>query len=150
MTLNSFMIRMVFLWSINAVKYERLDILQHLMKKPFININEVDKDNKTALYYAFYRDNPKILDYLLLNNIDVHSLYIPILGVYDFEFAQVCKGGIDISMVNDNLSLKKDKNVFAMGEVLDVDAICGGYNLMFAFASAIEVFKEIKNEIQNK
>jgi predicted flavoprotein YhiN len=37
-----------------------------------------------------------------------------------------------------------------MGEVLDVDAICGGYNLMFAFASAIEVFKEIKNEIQNK
>ena len=80
----------------------------------------------------------------------MHSLYIPILGVYDFEFAQVCKGGIDISMVNDNLSLKKDKNVFAMGEVLDVDAICGGYNLMFAFASAIEVFKEIKNEIQNK
>ena len=93
---------------------------------------------------------PKILDYLLLNNIDVHSLYIPILGVYDFEFAQVCKGGIDISMVNDNLSLKKDKNIFAMGEVLDVDAICGGYNLMFAFASAIQVFKEIKNEIQNK
>ena len=73
MTLNSFMIRMVFLWSINAVKYERLDILQHLMKKPFININEVDKDNKTALYYAFYRDNPKILDYLLKNGADINT-----------------------------------------------------------------------------
>ena len=58
---------------INAVKYERLDILQHLMKKPFININEVDKDNKTALYYAFYRDNPKILDYLLKNGADINT-----------------------------------------------------------------------------
>lgn len=93
---------------------------------------------------------PKILKYLVDNNINIHSLYIPISGVYDFEFAQVCKGGIDISMVFDNLSLKKDSNIFVMGELLDVDAICGGYNLLFAFASAIRVFKEIKNEISGK
>lgn len=93
---------------------------------------------------------PKILAYLEENQINPHSLYIPISGVYDFEFAQVCVGGIDISMMNDNLSLKKDKNIYVMGEVLDIDAICGGYNLLFAFASSLYVFKEIENEISNQ
>lgn len=93
---------------------------------------------------------PKILNYLKDNQINPHSLYIPISGVYDFEFAQVCKGGIDLSMVNDNLSFKKDKNIYAMGEVLDIDAICGGYNLLFAFSSALYVAKEIENEISGK
>ena len=93
---------------------------------------------------------PKILKYLKDNNINPHSLSIPISGVYDFEFAQVCKGGIDISEVNDNLSLKKDKNIYALGEVLDVDAVCGGYNLLFAFSSAYYLSKEIEHEISGK
>lgn len=93
---------------------------------------------------------PKILNYLKENNINPHSLTIPIFGVYDFEFAQVCKGGIDISEVNDNLSLKKDNNIYALGEILDVDAVCGGYNLLFAFSSAYYLSKEIENEISSK
>ena len=122
------------------------DILVY--KNDEISISDIKKLNPSHIILSPGPGRPK--DAGILEDILVEIHDIPILGVYDFEFAQVCKGGIDISMVNDNLSLKKDKNVFAMGEVLDVDAICGGYNLMFAFASAIEVFKEIKNEIQNK
>ena len=87
--------------------------------------------------------NPKLLKYIKNNNIDYHNFIIPIKDVYDFEFAQVSHGGIDISEINDNLSLKKDNNIYVGGEIIDVDGLCGGYNLMFAFTSAIIISKNI-------
>lgn len=94
--------------------------------------------------------HPKILKYLNENSIPIHSFTMPISGTYDFEFAQVCKGGIDLGEINSNLSLKKDKNIYAMGEILDCDGVCGGYNLLFAFSSAIKVAKELEHEISNQ
>lgn len=67
-------------------------------------------------------------------NIKDYTLDID--GPYDFEFAQVCHGGISIDEINQNFELKKHKNVYAIGEILDIDGICGGYNLFFAWASA--------------
>ena len=92
---------------------------------------------------------PKLFNYIIKNNIDYHNFIIPIKGLYDFEFSQVSSGGIDLSELNNNLSLKKDKNIYAGGEIVDVDALCGGYNLMFAFTSALAIFKDIY-EIRNK
>ena len=37
----------------------------------------------------------------------------------------------------------KEENLYFAGEILDVDGMCGGYNLMFAFASAETVAKSI-------
>lgn len=87
--------------------------------------------------------NPKLLNYINKNNINYHNFIIPIKDVYDFEFAQVSNGGIDISEINNNLSLKKDNNIYVGGEIIDVDGLCGGYNLMFAFTSAIIISKNI-------
>ena len=66
------------------------------------------------------------------------------------EFAQVASGGISTLDVLDNLRLKEDNNIFVGGELLDCDALCGGYNLMFAFCSSLVIAKEIENEIQSK
>lgn len=87
--------------------------------------------------------NPKLYKYVLENNIDIHNMILNINGVYDFEFAQVCKGGISIEEVNDNLSLKKYNNVYVGGEIIDVDGVCGGYNLMFAFSCALEIYRSL-------
>lgn len=57
---------------------------------------------------------------------------------YGFDFSQVSVGGIDISEVDDNLMSKREKNVYIIGELLDIDGPCGGYNLTWAFASAIK------------
>ena len=35
------------------------------------------------------------------------------------------------------------KNLFFCGEVIDVNGECGGYNLQFAFSSAIKVGNEL-------
>lgn len=108
---------------------------------------DLSKDN-----YDDYRSiiNPKILEFIEENHISVHSFKIPIIGLYDMEFAQVASGGISTLDVLDNLRLKEDNNIFVGGELLDCDAICGGYNLMFAFCSSLVIAKEIENEIQNK
>ena len=54
----------------------------------------------------------------------------------DFEFAQVCTGGISANDIQiSTLESKYIKNLYFAGEVLDVDGICGGYNLHFAWGS---------------
>lgn len=52
-----------------------------------------------------------------------------------FENAQVCAGGLDLKAVDENLQLKKYPGLYVVGELLDVDGRCGGYNLQWAFAS---------------
>lgn len=54
-----------------------------------------------------------------------------------FEFAQVSSGGVTLKEVNENMGSKLVDGVYIAGEVLDVDGMCGGYNLHFAFASGI-------------
>lgn len=77
---------------------------------------------------------------------DVKKFKMEIADTYEMEYAQVCHGGIDMSEVNADFSLKKNPDVFVTGEVLNIDGICGGYNLFFAFASAMVVAQHlIKN-----
>lgn len=56
-------------------------------------------------------------------------------GTGDFDKAQVCTGGIDLGDVDDNLMHRDIKSLYFAGEILDVDGICGGYNLQWAWTS---------------
>jgi len=94
--------------------------------------------------------HPKLLKYITDNKIDVHKFTIPITSTYDMDVAQVASGGIAIEEINDNLSLKKDKNIYVGGEIIDIDGVCGGYNLMLAFCSSLVICEDVKNEISNK
>jgi predicted flavoprotein YhiN len=51
-----------------------------------------------------------------------------------------------MSEVDGNLRSKKSPELFLCGEVLNVDGECGGYNLQWAFASAVRVAEEILRE----
>ena len=59
--------------------------------------------------------------------------------LYGFDSSQVTRGGVDTSEVDDNFASKKINNLYIIGEVLDVDGACGGYNLMFAWMSGKKV-----------
>lgn len=62
----------------------------------------------------------------------------------DFEFAQVCTGGISPQEIHTKtLESKLVPNVYFTGELLDVDGICGGYNLHFAWATGYIAGKSI-------
>ena len=62
---------------------------------------------------------------------------------YDYEFAQVCTGGIATEELTADFELKAYPHLYAIGEMLDIDGVCGGYNLFFAFASAYTVAQNI-------
>ncbi|MBO4679412.1 MAG: aminoacetone oxidase family FAD-binding enzyme [Lachnospiraceae bacterium] len=57
------------------------------------------------------------------------------VGVNGFENAQVTGGGVLISELSDTLESKLHKGLYVTGELVDVDGICGGYNLQWAFST---------------
>ncbi len=59
-------------------------------------------------------------------------------GVRGFESAQVTAGGVPPGeFYPETLESRLQKGLYAVGEVLDVDGDCGGFNLMFALASGL-------------
>ena len=66
-----------------------------------------------------------------------------------FEEAIITSGGIELSEINPKtMESKKIKGLRFCGEVLDVDAYTGGYNLQIAFATAFVAADSIKNDTQ--
>lgn len=63
---------------------------------------------------------------------------LTVRGVKGFDSAQVTAGGIaPAEFAADTLESRLHPGLHAAGEMLDVDGDCGGFNLMFAFASGI-------------
>ena len=58
-------------------------------------------------------------------------------GVMPFENAQVTAGGVPVSEVGGDLQCVRAKGLYLVGELLDVDGICGGYNLHWAWCTGI-------------
>ena len=57
-------------------------------------------------------------------------------SVNPFANAQVCCGGVDTSQVDpETLESRLISGLYLIGELLDVDGICGGYNLQWAWAT---------------
>lgn len=78
----------------------------------------------------------------LINTIKKLNLHVTSTG--DYEQAQVCTGGLDISQVDPyTLESKVVKGLYITGELLDVDGICGGYNLQWAWSTGYAAGKSI-------
>ena len=74
------------------------------------------------------------------------NFQLDVTGNLGFNYSQVTKGGIKTDDVTEFFESKLSKGVYLIGEVLNVDGDCGGYNLNFAFASGIICAKNIKND----
>ncbi len=63
---------------------------------------------------------------------------LAVTGINGFENAQVTAGGIDTKEFDPaTMASRLAPGLYAAGEVLDVDGGCGGFNLLFAWASGI-------------
>jgi predicted Rossmann fold flavoprotein len=64
------------------------------------------------------------------------NLPISVLSLRGFEEAIITSGGIEISEINPKtMESKKVKGLKFCGEVLDVDAFTGGFNMQIAFST---------------
>lgn len=73
----------------------------------------------------------------------VKRFSLAVVGSLGFDYAQVTRGGVPMSEVNGNLESVKAKKLYLCGEVLNVDGECGGYNLQWAFSSAVRAANAI-------
>lgn len=81
-----------------------------------------------------------------LTNKELESLYnnltnfrVNIIDTNSFDNAQTCSGGVSLEEINLNtMESKLIDGLFITGELLDIDGLCGGYNLTIAWISGIK------------
>ncbi len=83
---------------------------------------------------------------LLADCVKKFTLFVS--GSLGFDYAQVTKGGVHLHDVTENMESKKHRGLYFTGEILDVDGECGGYNLQWAFSSAMTVATRINGKIK--
>ena len=78
-----------------------------------------------------------------LNNGDIARILewieefrVNITGTRSFEDAQVAAGGVSTAEINpDTMESKLVPGLYFAGELIDIDGMCGGYNLQWAWSS---------------
>ncbi|MBQ3596877.1 MAG: aminoacetone oxidase family FAD-binding enzyme [Clostridia bacterium] len=124
-------------------------VIQSRMEKSFIEREDllssiINKKIGQAIYRSDKEKSVKSLSYALKN------FTLKITGTLGFNYAQVTKGGIKTDTIcPKTYQSQLVDGLYIIGEALNVDGDCGGYNLAFAFASGIASAKNIKSNIKS-
>ena len=124
------------LWDLEEILYNRLRAKEH--KELFYGILH----NKLAEHVI-----RKCKDVTNASELAYTAKNLPFefAHLLDWTKSQVTAGGIDERYVNLN-TLQLNNGVVVLGEILNVDGICGGNNLYFAAASALYTFDKEQRE----
>ncbi len=94
--------------------------------KPSRKVNQITRIERESLVY-------------LLKN-----LKLTVNGFRPIEEAIITSGGVSVKDINPkNMMSRKVENLFFAGEVIDVDAYTGGFNLQIAFSTGILAGKSV-------
>ena len=103
------------------------DLLPKKLIPTIIDLSNIDKD---TVVHQISREQRKHLVHLLKNITLTVKRYRPI------EEAIITSGGIKVSEINSStMESKLVEGLFFAGEVIDVDAYTGGFNLQIAFST---------------
>lgn len=74
----------------------------------------------------------------------VKSLTFALTAKDRIDFGIITQGGVDVKEISPkDMSSKKVSGLYVVGELLDVDALTGGFNLQIAFATAMAVVRAL-------
>ena len=77
------------------------------------------------------------------------ALTFTLTGLRPFKEAIITQGGVDVKGINPStMEAKKTENLYFAGEVLDVDAVTGGFNLQIAWSTGWAAGKAAAEKIQ--
>jgi len=131
------------------------DDVEDMLVKQFEKDNKVSKWNFLEGYFS-----PKLAEYIrkisgcknlmIFDSTDlkkivrtVKSMTFTYASSYSFDDSQVTVGGLEVSQLKDSFESKTEKNVYFAGEVLNLDGLCGGYNLMLCYCEAKKISENI-------
>ncbi len=105
--------------------------------KTILRVSDIDF-NKT---YANLTEEEKEK---IVTNLKEFKLQI--VKTKSYENAQTCIGGVKLDEINlKTMESKYIKKLYIVGELVDIDGLCGGYNLSFAWLSGILAGSDISD-----
>lgn len=103
------------------------ELLPQKMIPIIVNLSGIDPDMPVNSITKQYRH--KLVE-------TIKNLKITIIGTRPIEEAIVTRGGVSVKEINPStMESKLIKGLFIVGELLDVDALTGGFNLQIAFST---------------
>lgn len=97
------------------------------MESVMIELSKIDPDKKVNEITKEERQ-----DFVRL----IKAFPLTLNGTRDFNEAIITKGGVKVNEVNPStMESKKVRNLYFCGEVLDLDAVTGGFNLQIAWST---------------
>lgn len=150
----------------NKPVWLRINLLGNISEKVFFDLYRAAEhrtvtgvlnglvNDKVAAYAAEQVGVDGKLQANALPDRTIHSLYLALSevrfdigGIRDFSQAQVTAGGVPLHEIfADTCMSRLVKGLYFAGEILDIDGICGGYNLTFAIMSGIRAGENIAND----
>lgn len=122
-------------YSNKEFKNSLVDLLPQKMIPVIVELSNIKPDKKV---HQITKEERGRLAYLIKN------LKIQIADLMPIDIAIITCGGVDVKQINPKtMESKVIKNLFLAGEVLDVDAFTGGFNLQIAFSTAVAAGKNI-------
>lgn len=73
-----------------------------------------------------------------------------ITGTKGYDYAQITKGGVELNELDESGESKLTENLYIIGELTDNQFRCGGFNLDFAFSSAVKAADKITSKNYDK
>ena len=68
----------------------------------------------------------------------IKDMSFKVTGTAGFSSSQVTAGGLDTRRFDEKTMMSRDdRGLYAVGEILDIDGDCGGFNLQWAWSSAL-------------
>ncbi len=122
-------------------KVKNLDKFLETQKAKIVsNAINLPKNFMKVFLDAIGLEDKKVSEFSKDEIIKLHKLknytFAP-AGTFGFTKAEVTKGGVDTSEIDhQTFESKNQKNLYFLGEVLNVTGELGGYNLQWAFSSA--------------
>ena len=110
-------------------------LLPSKMIEPFVRYTGIDGRKKTN---SITKEERKKILYALKN------FEIPLYSFRPIEEAIITSGGVEVKQINPKtMESKLIKGLFFAGEVIDVDAFTGGFNLQIAFSTGFVAGKNL-------
>ena len=127
-TLDARILRDFSTYSNKALKNSLGDLLPRSLISEIISYSGLDGDKSNSIITS--QDRKKLLSTL-------KNLRYKVKGLYPLDEAIVTGGGVNVKEINPKtMQSKLIEGLYFAGEVIDVDALTGGFNLQCAFATA--------------
>ena len=107
-----------------------IELLEGILNYKLVKVILKQSNIKEDIYFDSIKNKQD-----LYNNLVDFKLNI--CDTKGYDYSQVCSGGLDLKEINLNTMETKIKNLYVVGEILDIDGLCGGYNITIATLSGI-------------